>query len=365
MTEKYEHSIYKHCDIKEADGVAWAFVNKDKMVQFPFKFASIADDEVRVNVLYAGLCQSDVHTVREIWGPCPYPIAPGHEIIGEVSLVGKNVKDFKKGEIVGFGVMRDCCEKCKYCTKGKENLCREGPNNFTYGLYWGGYATAMQQPAKFFFHLPEGFKIEKAAPLFCAGITTYNPMKKFLTDEMKTTGVIGCGGLGHMAIQFLHKMGKHVTAFTTSEKKKDLLKKLGADKIVVSTDPEQMKAAVNSIEFMINTVPNDIDFQPYINCVERGGKFIQVGMPAADDTLKVNINALAGSEIEIIGSVIGPRANIRDMVDFCNKNDVYPIVEEFPFEEMPKAFDKLENGRPFFRCVVNMKDYAEKNGLRK
>jgi len=261
--------------------------------------------------------------------------------------------------------MRDCCEKCKFCLKKKENLCRELPNIFTYGLYWGGYATAMQQPAKFYFHLPEGFKIEKAAPLFCAGITTYNPMKKFLTDEMKTTGVIGCGGLGHMAIQFLHKMGKHVTAFTTSEKKKDLLKKLGADKIVVSTDPEQMKAAVNSIEFMINTVPNDIDFQPYINCVERGGKFIQVGMPAADDTLKVNINALAGSEIEIIGSVIGPRANIRDMVDFCNKNDVYPIVEEFPFEEMPKAFDKLENGRPFFRCVVNMKDYAEKNGLKK
>ena len=182
---------------------------------------------------------------------------------------------------------------------------------------------------------------------------------------MKTTGVVGCGGLGHMAIQFLHKMGKHVTAFTTSDKKTELLKKLGADKVVISTDPKQMKEAKNSIEFLVNTVPNDIDVQPYIDCVEKGGKFIQVGMPGYADTLKVNVNKLAGNEIELIGSVCGPRKPINQMVEFCHKNDVYPIVEEYPFEEMPKAFEKLENGRPFFRCVVNMKDYAEKNGLKK
>jgi len=363
--EKYEHQLYKHCDIKEADAVAWAFVNKEKLVQFPFKFPEIAPDEVRVNVLYAGLCQSDVHTVRQIWGPCPYPLAPGHEIIGEVSLVGKDVKDFKKGEIVGFGVMRDCCEKCKYCKINRENLCREGEHNFTYGLQWGGYATAMQQPAKFYFHLPEGFKIEKAAPLFCAGITTYNPMLKYLTDDIKKTGVLGIGGLGHMAVQFLHKMGKHVTAFTTSEKKIELLKKLGADKVVISTDPEQMKAARGTIEFLINTVSNDTDIEQYIACVERGGKFVQVGMPAKDDTMKINVNSFVGTEVELVGGVVGPRKNINQMVDFCHKNDVYPIVEEFPFEELPKAFDKLENGRPFFRCVVNVKDFAEKNGLRK
>ena len=363
MSENLEHPLYKFCDIKEADGVAWAFINKTKMIQYPFKFPEISSDEIRINVLYVGLCQSDVHTVREVWGPCQYPIAPGHEIIGEVSLVGNDVKDFKKGEIVGFGTMRDCCENCKYCKKGKENLCLDG--DFTYGLYWGGYATAMQQPAKFYFHLPEGFKYEKAAPLFCAGITTFYPMEKFLNDDINTTGVIGCDGLGHMAIQFLHKMGKHVTAFTTSEKKIDLLKKLGADKIIISTDPKQMKSAAGTIEFLINTIPNDIDFQPYIACIEKGGKFVQVGMPSDNDNLKLNINQLVVNEIQVIGSIVGPRHSINKMLDFCNKNDVYPIVEEYQFEELPKAFEKLENGRPFFRCVVNMKDYAEKNGLRK
>ena len=149
------------------------------------------------------------------------------------------------------------------------------------------------------------------------------------------------------------------------KKKRELLTKLGADKIVISKDPKQMKEAANSIELLINTIPSDIDFQPYINCVERGGKFIQVGMPAALDALKCNINGLVANEIEIIGSCVGPRLPIQNMIDFCNKFDVYPIVEEFPFEKMPEAFEKLEHGSPFFRCVVNMKDYAEKNGLKK
>ena len=363
MTENYEHPLYQYCDIKEADGVAWAFINKTKLIQYPFKFPEIGSDEIRINVLYVGLCQSDVHTVREVWGPCQYPIAPGHEIVGEVSFVGSDVKDFKRGEIVGFGTMRDCCENCKFCKKGKENLCLDG--DFTYGFFWGGYATAMQQPAKFYFHLPEGFKFEKAAPLFCAGITTYYPIEKFLNDEIKAAGVIGCGGLGHMAIQFLHKMGKHVTAFTTSEKKVDLIKKLGADKVIISTDPKQMKEATGTIEFLINTIPNNIDFQPYISCIERGGKFVQVGMPSDNDNLKLNINQLVVNEIQVIGSIVGPRHSINKMIDFCNKNDVYPIVEEYQFEDLPKAFEKLEHERPHFRCIVNVRDYAEKNGLRK
>jgi len=364
MTENYEHKLYKYCDIKEADAVAWAFVSTDKLVQFPFKFQEMKDDEIRINIWYSSLCLSDSHTVRGKWGPCKYPISPGHEVVGEVSLVGKNVQDFKKGDIVGFGCMRDRCDKCKYCLTGKETLCRDKAD-FVLDTYWTGYATAMQQPARFFFHLPEGFKYERASPLFCAGITTYYPIERYLTLDVKTTGVIGCGGLGHLAIQYLHKMGKHVTAFTTSEKKRELLTKLGADKIVISKDPKQMKEAADSIEFLMNTISSDTDFQPYISCVQRGGKFIQVGTPALNDNMEININSLVANEIQIIGSIIGPRQSIKNMIDFCFKNDVYPICEEYPFEKFPEAFEKLEHGSPFFRIVINVKDFAEKNGFKK
>ncbi len=238
--EYYDHDLYKYCkDEKEADAVAWAFVNPKKMVKFPFKFPELKPNEIRANILYAGLCHSDVLTVRSEWGPAKYPIAPGHEMVAEVSLVGSEVKDFKKGDLVGFGTRRDCCEKCDYCLQGRENLCTDVKDRGTYGHYWGGYSTAIQHPAKFFYHLPENFKLNLGSPLFCAGITTYYPMKKFLKKGMKTA-VIGIGGLGHVAIQFLHKLGHRVAAFTNSKDKEELIKKLG-DEIIISTDENEMK----------------------------------------------------------------------------------------------------------------------------
>ena len=366
MAEKYEHELYKHCDEKEADAIAWAFVNKEKMVKFPFKFPPIAKDELRVNVLYAGLCQSDVHTVRSMWGPAHYPIAPGHEIIGEVSLVGSDVKDFKKGDLVGFGTMRDNCGKCKYCKEGKEEICMCCKNKGTYGLYWGGYETQMQQPAKWFFHLPTGFKLEKAAPLFCAGITTYYPIKKYLKPGMKTA-VIGIGGLGHMAIQFLHKMGYEVTAFTTSPDKEKLIKELGADSIIISTDKEQMKAAANKFDFIINTLPVSKGFADYVHTCAPFGYFVSVGLPEINESSNtiVPMFEVICLEKHIVGSLVGPYAPTAEMVQLCAEKDIYPMVEIFSFEDFPKAFEKLEHGKPHFRCVVNVKDYAEKHGLKK
>ena len=202
--------------------------------------------------------------------------------------------------------MRDCCDKCKYCLTGKENLCRASEDNFVYYLNWAGYSTSMQQPARFYFHLPEGFKYEKAAPLFYAGLTTYYPIERCLTLDIKSTGVIGCGGLDHCAIQFLHKMDKHVKLFYL-RKRRELLTKLGGDKIVISKDSKQMKEATDSIESLINTISSDIDFQSYIFCVKRGGKFIQVGMPSDDDTMKINNNDLVGNEKQIIESIVEPR----------------------------------------------------------
>ena len=238
LPEKYEHPLYKKVDDeKDADAVAWAWVNKEKCVKFPFKFPPLEPRELRANVLYLGLCHSDVLTVREGWGPCPFPMAPGHEIVAEVSEVGSEVKNYKKGDLVGFGTLRDACEKCRFCKLGQEELCRDVKDPFTYGTHWGGYATAIQHPAEFFFHLPENFDLAKGAPLFCAGITTFYPMKKFLKEGMKTA-VCGIGGLGHVALQFLSKMGYEVTAFTSSPSKIDRIKGLGATHVVVSTDPK-------------------------------------------------------------------------------------------------------------------------------
>ena len=364
--EKYDHEIYKHCEEKDADGIAWAFVNKQKMVKFPFKFPAVGPKELRANILYAGLCHSDVLTVRELWGPTTFPLAPGHEIIAEVSQVGSEVKNFKKGDLVGFGTMRDCCEKCDNCKEGKEEICTAEGEHFTYGKYWGGYATAIQQPADFFFHLPEKFDLARGAPLFCAGVTTYFPMEKFLKPSMKKTAVVGIGGLGHVAIKFLKSLGHEVTAFTSTPSKIDMIKQLGADNVVVSTDPKQMAAVADTFKFIINTLPIKDGFADYLHCTAPGGVFVQVGLPSVyDEGLKFPPAEIVIKEVMIVGSCVGPRQVIKNMLPLCVEKDIYPIVEEFDFEDFPKAFDKLENGKPHFRCVVNVKDWAEKHGFKK
>jgi D-arabinose 1-dehydrogenase-like Zn-dependent alcohol dehydrogenase len=365
LEEKYDHPLYKYCkDEKEADAIAWAFVNKEKFVRFPFKFPELGPKEIRANILYTGLCQTDAMICRSKWFIPKYPLAPGHEIIAEVSQVGSEVKDFKKGDLVGFGTIREICGKCKYCKQGLEELCRDA-DYLTYDTHWGGYATALQQPAEFFFHLPEGFDIKSAPPLFCAGITVFYPMCRYLKDGMETA-VIGCGGLGHLAIKFLKSLGHHVTAFTSTSNKIEEVKKMGADDVIVSTDPEQMKKAQDKFDFVINTLPVNDKFGDYFETCARAAYFIQVGVPANDNwVLGVTASTIVIKEIKFIGSWLGPRVHINEMVKLCHEKNVYPTVEEFAFEDFPKALDKLEHGKPHFRCVVNVKDFAEKNGFKK
>ena len=235
----------------------------------------------------------------------------------------------------------------------------------TYGKYWGGYATAVQQPAKFFFHLPDKFDLKRGPPLFCAGITTFYPMRKFLKEGMNTA-VVGVGGLGHLAIQFLHKLGHKVTAFTQSKDKIPLIKQLGGDDVIISSDPEQMKAAQGKFDFVINTSSVFDNVDDYINTVSLCGYYVQVGAgPVSDAKVTFNIFSVIVKEVKIVGSIVGPRHVINDMVKICVDKDIYPIVEEFSFEDFPKAFNRLENERPKFRCVVNVKDWAEKNGFKK
>ena len=365
-SDKYEHSLYKYVEsVKDADAVAYAFVSKDKTTFFPYKSPSLASNEIRANILYAGLCLSDSLHSRGKWGPSSYPVAPGHEIIAEVSEVGPDVTNFKKGDKVAFGTLRQMCGKCKYCSSGRgEPLCNGSTNNFTYGLHFGGYSTMLQQPADFFIPIPDGLDLKRAAPLLCAGITVYNPIKKYLRPG-DNCAVIGIGGLGHLAVQFLHKMGHNVVGVTSTPDKRDLIKSLGASDILNSSNEKEMIENAGKFDFIITTLPSTNNFHSYFNLLASGGTLVVVGVGQATDIYNVSVAGLVLGEKKIVGSLVGKRDEIKEMLEFCVKNNVYPMCEHFAFEEFDKALNKLEHGKPHFRCVVDCGDYAKKNNLYK
>lgn len=362
--ENYEHKLYHHCQEKDAEAVAWAFVNEEKYVQFPYKNVDLEADEIRANVLYAGLCLSDSMTCRGRWGKAKYPLAPGHEIIAEVSKVGSGVKDFKVGDKVAFGTLRKVCENCKYCKRGNESLCEGEPFKFTYGYHWGGYSTQIQHPASFFFHLPEGLDLKRAAPLLCAGITVYTPIKKYVQPGDKCA-VIGIGGLGHLAVMFLAKMGYNVTAITSSANKKDFILGLGASDILVMTDDKAMAESEGQFDFIISTIPAVTKFHECFNLLASGGTYVVVGSGDHVNDIPVNVTKLVVGESKLVGSLVGNRADTNEMLKLCVEKDIYPITELYDFNDFPTAYDKLENGRPIFRCVVNMGDFAKQKGMFK
>jgi len=365
METKQEHPLYKQSDEKEADACAFAFTSPTTFEKFPYRLPALENEELRAIVLYAGLCLSDSLHCRGKWGGSYYPIAPGHEIIGVVEAVGAKVTGFKKGDKVAFGTLRDVCEECRFCKMNKEPLCTDlTRDKFTYGLHWGGYSTHLQQPAKFFFKLPENLDLAKSAPLLCAGITVYNPIKQYLKPGFKTA-VIGIGGLGHLAVQFLAKMGHEVTAVTSTLEKENFIKSLGATSVITISDEKVFQDHQHQYDLIINTVPASENFQKYVSLTAPCGYFVQTGVPDVTENISLNALFLVMKETHIVGSLVGSRADTNEMLDFCAKNDVYPMVEEFAFEDFPKALERLEHGKPIFRCVVNCGEYSKKYGLQK
>ncbi len=347
------HPTYKFVDEKEADAIAWVFTDPENMKRVPFKFPELKANEIRAKVTYAGLCHSDAHTVRGEWGGCSYPLAPGHEIVGRVTHVGSDVKDYKVGDKVGFGCQRECCEKCVYCKSDTEQLCKEKlDQTFTYGpKYWGGYATAIQHPHDFFFKVPEGLPEERVPPLFCAGVTVYAPIARYAKPG-DNVAVLGIGGLGHMAVQYAKAWGCNVTAFTTSKDKEEFIKKLGADNVVLSNE-ETFQQEAGKFQVVLNTLPASDNLTSLVSLTKPLGTFVQIGLPAFDNPCKFNPAPLIFGHVNYTGSLIGSRKEIRDMLEFSTKHNIVPLCEQFDFEEFPKAYDTLLNGRPKFRCVVN------------
>jgi len=364
QTPEITHQLYPRVeDPKDADAVAWVFKNKSEFVPYYFKFQPIGEGEVRAKILYTGLCHSDSMTGREHWGPCHFPVCAGHEVIGEITLVGSAVKNFKVGDIVGIGPFRSACFGCEQCKEGNDNICCKlpGSERFLYGKYFGGYASHIQQPASHTFHIPQGMDLANVPPVLCAGCTVYPPMKRHITKKDATVGIIGIGGLGHLAVQYGKAMGCHVTGFTTSVDKVDYIKKLGAEEVIV-VDKEQKELAKHGgkFDYLLNTLPvTDTNIiEAYLGTLKNGGTLIQVGIPDVKDNFSMSFFTLVARQLTVVGSIVSSVQDTKETLEFTNKHGIKVAVEEFSFADFPKALDRLENGRPQFRCVVNVKDYT-------
>jgi D-arabinose 1-dehydrogenase-like Zn-dependent alcohol dehydrogenase len=369
QNQPVNHPIYQRATSEDADACSWAFTSKDKFEKYYYKFQPMEENHVRSRVLYTALCQSDVLTGREEWGPCLNPLCPGHEVIGEVIETGTKVSKFKKGDIVGYSPFRDSCKNCDQCLNGFNNLCTEmdGTFKFLYGLFFGGYSTHIQQPDTCVVKIPDGMDLKNTSPLLCAGITVFAPLNKFVKPGM-TVGVIGVGGLGHLAIQFASKLGASVYGFTSSKNKESFIKQMGAEAAVLWREKDYQKNYTNKFDILINTLPianTREEFSSFCACIKPLGTYLQVGIPEGSSSMTIGYFDFILKNISIYGSIVGSVNEIEQMLKFSHENQIVSINEHYSWEEFPKALDKLENGKPYFRGVVEVDSESKKYPLKK
>ena len=318
------------------------------------------EDDVEIAIEFCGLCHSDVHATRGEWGDQTYPLVPGHEIVGRVSRVGSAVDDFTPGELVGVGCLVDSCRECDSCLDGLEQYCENGATG-TYGskdrrngdaITQGGYATSVVVDRRYVLHVPESLDPAAAAPLLCAGITTYSPLRHFDVEEGDVVGVVGLGGLGHMAVKLAKAMGAEVKVFTTSESKIAAAAALGADEVILSRDEAAMDAANRSIDVIIDTVAAPHDLNPYFRTLRVDGALFQLGLPS-EDMPPVNPGALIRRRIAYAGSLIGGIAETQEMLDFCAEHGVTSDVEVVSADQLNDAYDRMVAGEVKYRFVLD------------
>ena len=318
------------------------------------------EDDVEIAVEFCGLCHSDVHASRGEWGGNTYPLIPGHEIVGRVTRVGSAVDDFTVGERVGVGCMVDSCRECDSCLDGLEQYCENGMTG-TYGakdarngdaITQGGYATSIVVDRNYVLRVPEGMDPAAAAPLLCAGITTYSPLNHFEVEEGDVVGVVGLGGLGHMAVKIAKAMGAEVTVFTTSERKFAAAREQGADHRGRATDPAALEAADRSIDVIIDTVAAPHDLNPYFRTLRVDGALFQLGLPS-EAMPPVNPGALIRRRIAYAGSLIGGIAETQEMLDFCAEHGVVSDIELVRADQLNEAYDRMVAGDVKYRFVLD------------
>lgn len=336
----------------------------EKLVEMQIERRENQPTDVQIEILYCGVCHSDIHTAKNEWGGAKYPVVPGHEIIGKVTSVGSEVTRFKVGDTVGVGCMVDSCRTCSSCEENLEQYCEKGAT-FTYGgrdkflggFTFGGYSEKIVVDQDFVLQISEKLDASKAGPLLCAGITTWSPLRHWKVKAGDRVGVIGLGGLGHMGIKFAAALDAHVVMVTTSPEKGNDAKLLGAHEILLSKDVEAMKAQANSFDFLLNTIPVGHDVDPYVNLLKRDATMVMVG--AIEPLTHVNSAGLVLKRKSIAGSLIGGIAETQEMLDFCALHGVLPEVEMIPIQDINEAWDRMVKSDVKYRFVIDMKSLKE------
>jgi uncharacterized zinc-type alcohol dehydrogenase-like protein len=332
---------------------------KSPIVPFNIERRDVGDNDVQIDILYSGVCHSDIHQARDEWGDSLYPMVPGHEIVGRVLKVGKNVKRFKAGDLAAVGVMIDSCRKCKQCNEKMEQYCEEGMTG-TYNTYerdgkaiaFGGYSTQIVTEQRFVFSVSDKLDLKGVAPLLCAGITTYSPLRFAGAGKGQKIGVVGLGGLGHMAVKFAASFGAEVTMLSTSKAKEADAKKLGAHNFALTTDESTMKKLTSHFDIIVNTVSADHDYENYLKLLAVAGKMIVVGLPSKYPV--VNPFELIKNRRSIIGSMIGGTDETQQMLDYCAEKNITSDVEVIPMTYINEAYERMIRNDVKYRFVIDM-----------
>ena len=329
------------------------------LAPFSFERREVGPDDVQIDILFCGVCHSDLHTVRNDWKNTLYPTVPGHEIVGRVSAVGANVSKFKLGDTAGVGCMVDSCQHCASCADDLEQFCENG---FT-GTYngpvsggentYGGYASRIVVRQKFVLKISHKDQLAAVAPLLCAGITTYSPLRQWDVQKGQKVGIVGLGGLGHMGVKIASAMGAHVVLFTTSAGKTEDAMRMGASEVVISKDPQAMAAHQNTFDFILNTVAAQHDLDPFIALLKRDCTMVLVGAPEHPHPAP-NVFGLILKRRRLGGSLIGGIRETQDMLDFCAEHGIVSDIETIPMKYINTAYERMLKSDVKYRFVVDM-----------
>jgi len=327
--------------------------------KFTFNRRDVGETDVQIEIQFCGVCHSDLHTARNEWRDSVFPVIPGHEIVGRVTRVGPGVKKFKQGDQVGVGCLVDSCRICSSCNEGLEQYCENGitltynsPEKIIGGRTFGGYSDSIVVDQSYVLRIPEGMDLAATAPLLCAGITTYSPLRHWKAGPGKKVGIIGLGGLGHMGVKLAHAMGAYTVLFTTSPSKVADGKRLGADEVVISKDAEAMAKHANSFDLFIDTVAANHDLSPYFALLKREGTMVQVGAP--EHPMPIAAFDLIFKRRNFAGSLIGGIAETQEMLEFCAKHNIASDVEIIPIQKINEAYERMLKSDVKYRFTIDM-----------